>query len=443
MNNSDAEPTPDHLEGAPAISYRTLKSVSHEHDRVQADAEERARRASPSAVHWTYPIGDRTMFCVLTTGIAVLLEQTMSLEREALSVWGRLPQGVQSHYLHSMIVEEIQATNEIEHVRSSRQEITAALESLSEDDPTQSKRFREMVRLYLALGRHELTSPTSLDGIRSLYDEVLADEIREGDLPDGIRFRRSSVDVTSGQRTVHSGILPESAIEDGLTAMLDQSRTAATPRLIRAVAGHFIFEHVHPFYDGNGRLGRFLLALDLSQILSPVAWLSLSTTIADNKDRYYRAFTDSEHPLNRGDVTPFIETMLSIIAESLRRLNLDLAGRRDKLDALSSLMDGIALPSASRVAPSPTTDLATAADQTPSADEDLRAALFILGQATLFGPTGELTLEELAAVRGRSKQFVRPHTRHLERLGLIEPVSRRPLKFRLTASGRTLIGLDS
>ncbi|MFZ2526987.1 MAG: Fic family protein [Rhodococcus sp. (in: high G+C Gram-positive bacteria)] len=56
--------------------------------------------------------------------------------------------------------------------------------------------------------------------------------------------------------------------------------------MIRAVVAHFIFEYTHPFYDGNGRTGRYLLALDLRQVLAPYAGLALSATVADNKDRH-------------------------------------------------------------------------------------------------------------------------------------------------------------
>lgn len=329
-----------------------------------------------------------------------------------------------------MIVEEIQASNEIEHVHSSWREIAEAIESLAGSDPTRSKRFREMVWLYVAMGEQRLSGPSDLDDIRSLYDEALAGEIRDKDLPDGVRFRAGPVYITSGTRTVHSGIMPESAIDAGLSAMLDQSVDSIIPQLIRAVAGHFIFEHVHPFCDGNGRMGRLLLALDLGHVLSPVAWLSLSATISDHKERYYRAFADSEHPLGRGDTTVFVETMLSIINESLSRLLKDLTTRNDQLHELRERMVQLPIP---KDGDSPSWD--------PEQADDLRAVLFILGQVSLFGPTGVLTLDELAHNMDRSKQFIRPHTRSLDRLGLIQTVSKRPLRFRLNEQGGEFLGL--
>jgi hypothetical protein len=63
-----------------------------------------------------------------------------------------------------MIVEEIQATNDIENVRSTRREIADALRSLKEGS-TRKRRFREMARLYEALGDRTMTPPETLDDI--------------------------------------------------------------------------------------------------------------------------------------------------------------------------------------------------------------------------------------------------------------------------------------
>lgn len=65
-----------------------------------------------------------------------------------------------------------------------------------------------MARLYLSLGDESVTSPSDLDDLRSMYDSVTAGEVREEDAPDGERFRKGPVTVTSGQKAVHSGSFP-------------------------------------------------------------------------------------------------------------------------------------------------------------------------------------------------------------------------------------------
>lgn len=408
------------------MAYRTLKSIFHQRNQSAADAEEAARRSSPAAVHWAYSIGDSTMFCLLTPEIVVLLERIMVLENEARRLWDGLSGAVRSHYLRSMIIEEIHATNEIESVHSTRQEIAEVLDAVKGVAPSKRHRFREMARLYRALGDGKVEVPESLDDIRAVYDKVTDGEITGDDVPDGARFRAGAVRIFDGQRVVHQGALSEGLIESGLEEMLRQSMDEAIPSLVRAVAAHFIFESPHPFYDGNGRTGRYLLALDLSRSLSPVAWLSLSATVADNKDRYYKAFQDAEQPLNSGDATVFVTEMLDIIAEAQGRLCADLNLRHRQISRIFEAINKLGKDAESPLV---------------NALQGIPQVLSVVGQASLFGVRGDVALDALARSLDRSKQYVRPRTEELVKYGLIEETSGKPLRFRLTDQGRELLGL--
>lgn len=418
------------------MSYRTLKSIFHQRDRVGADAEERARRESPAAIHWDMMIGEFSMFALMTPEVAALIERIMSFEPKIHAEWEGLPVSAQRHYLHRMVIDEIQATNEIEQVRSTRKEIIAAIKAVRAERPATGKRFTEMVRLYLDIGSDEAQSPRTLDDVRIIYDAVTAGEIRDEDTPDGVRFRQGPVSIESGTRIVHAGVVPESAIDDALVLMLSQGRDDSIPKLIRAVAAHFIFEYAHPFYDGNGRTGRYLLALDLREVLAPYASLALSATVADNKDRYYRAFTDAENLLNRGDLTPFLIEMLEIIAEAQHRLLIDLSELRQKIDTLAErlrvLVEDEQFPRSVGLDRQPA----------PHVDpDDIAAILFTLGQAHYFDPNRAVKLNTLADALKRSSQFARPRLQRLDDAGIIETVTKRPLRFRLTQQGMSLLEL--
>ncbi|WP_241665720.1 Fic family protein [Prescottella subtropica] len=414
-----------------------MKSIFHQRDRAGADAEERARRESPAAVHWDLPIGEHSMFALMTPEIAALIERIMSFEPKIQAQWNRLPDRACSHYLYHMVIDEIQATNEIEQVRSTRKEISEAIEMVRSEQPLSRKRFAEMARLYLAIGNNQAESPQTLDDIRAAYDAVTRGEIPVEDSPDGKRFRRGSVSITSGTKIVHTGVVPESAIDDALTLMLSQGRDDSIPRLIRAVVAHFVFEYTHPFYDGNGRTGRYLLALDLKQVLAPYASLALSATVADNKDRYYKAFSDAENPLNRGDLTPYLIVMLEIIAEAQHRLLLDLSERRQTIETIEErirvLVEDKEFP----------LSVGLDRESAPPVDSnDIGAVLFTLGQAHCFDANRAVKLNTLAETVGRSSQFVRPRLRRLDDAGIIETVTKKPLRFRLTARGVSLLELD-
>lgn len=224
------------------MAYRTLTSIFHQKSRAAADAEEAARRLSPAAVHWDFLIGKSRMFCLLTPETVVLIERIMVLENRARGLWDRLSGAVRYHCLRSMIIEEIYATNEIESVYSTRQEIAEVLDAVKGVATSERHRFREMARLYQTLGEGEVTAPESLDDIRSVYDEVTDGEVTDGDLPDGVRFRSGPVQIFSGQKVVHQGAPSEEHIEAGLAEMLRQSSDETIPSLVRAVAAHFIFD---------------------------------------------------------------------------------------------------------------------------------------------------------------------------------------------------------
>lgn len=419
------------------MAYRTLKSIFHQRDRAGADAEERARRESPAAVHWDLLIGDHSMFALMTPEVAALIERIMTFEPKIRAEWNGLPGRARRHYLYRMVIDEIQATNEIEQVRSTRKEIGEAIAMVQAERPLANKRFAEMAKLYLEIGNDQAESPQTLDDIRTVYDAVTRGEICDEDAPDGLRFRQGPVSITSGINVVHTGVVPESAIDDALTLMLSQGRDDSIPQLIRAVVAHFIFEYTHPFYDGNGRTGRYLLALDLRQVLAPYASLALSATVADNKDRYYKAFADAENPLNRADLTPFLIDMLELIAEAQHRLLLDLSERRRTIDTLAArirvLVEDKEFPLSVGL------DLGSAP---PVASDDIGAVLFTLGQTHCFDANRAVTLHTLAEVVGRSSQFVRPRLQRLDDAGIIETVTKKPLRFRLSAHGVSLLELD-
>lgn len=410
------------------MAYKELKAIFHQYDRTKADQEEDARRTSPSAIHWDFTIGESPMFCLVTPEVTVLIERIMRRDSRARRLWDDLPQGLREHYLRSMIIEEIHATNEIEAVYSTRQEIADVLDAVAGDKTASHQRFREMARLYIALGRGSVDIPDSLEDIRTIYDEVTNGEIRNENVPDGRLFRAGTVVITDGIKTIHQGVDSEPRINDGLTEVLRQSKDDDIPSLIRAVAAHFIFEYVHPFYDGNGRTGRYLLELDLAQCLSPVAWLSLCATIADNKTRYYRAFHNAENPHNKADITTFVTEMLGIILEAEGRLCEDLYACHKRAKQLNTRIQ--------KVMDDPHSPLS-------SLSQKDYAILFVIAQAATFAVGGEVTLDSIAQTLEKSKQYVRKVTRQLVDRELIQETSKRPLRFRLTPTAYTLLDLKT
>ena len=280
-----------------------------------------------------------------------------------------------------------------------------------------------MAKLYLGLNEQERSRPTQLKDIRSIYDKVMDGEpLKENERPDGKYFRRDGVEVIgAGGKVIHEGLFPESAIIDAMERMLAIANSEEMPETLSSIVSHFLFEYIHPFYDGNGRTGRYLLALYLSSPLSTMTCLSLSRVIAENRDRYYRSFRETEHPLNHGELTFFVLFMLELVGLAQGELDEEMTQKRKLLDTVEDNLG--AFKSAHGLG-----------------DKEIEA-VYMLAQLKLFATFPEAPQEEIAHYVKLSRQQTRVYTKRLEEKGMIEAVSKRPLRFELSGSAAHELGI--
>ena len=127
-------------------------------------------------------------------------------------------------------------------------------------------------------------------------------------------FRSGPVGVVDKQGNIlHFGTLPDYA--PGLTMeLLDWIKDSNIHMLIKSCVFHYELEVIHPFADGNGRIGRLWHTLLLTQWKPMFAWLPVESIIHDRQDEYYAAINRSNY---KGESTAFIEFMLSAIQEAL------------------------------------------------------------------------------------------------------------------------------
>ena len=182
------------------------------------------------------------MFAVAFRELLNAMDSVRGMEVRVEVLWNTLPLIARRAYLMELIGAEMQNTNTIENVHTTREEIADALDAALIDGP--HKRLSELAKLFLGLsgeGATRLDLPQTLNDIRNIYDQVMDGELKDICKPDGMLFRAKTVSVYDGAgRLIHKGAWPESEIQVQLTkwlALLSNENPAI-------VAGHDVLLRV-------------------------------------------------------------------------------------------------------------------------------------------------------------------------------------------------------
>lgn len=414
-----------------AGEYKTLARLFHADRSHDAFTNHHRLASARLEADSTFRTGIRTplgeLFIAVPRQMSITIERILVDERTISRMWHNIPGVMRGDYIRHGISEELLATNTMEGVRSTRKEVEAAIDAAQKTDTgtdTVSKRhgnaakkprFMEFAKLYLGLSDAQASFPQTLEAIRDIYDKVALDEVPADSKPDGELFRLRDVGILGPHGDcIHTGVSGENRISVMLTEMINLVDSDTMPALVSAIAAHFLFEYVHPFYDGNGRTGRYLLALSLKRALTLPTVLSLSRIIAEHKEAYYKAFTETEDKLNCGELTSFVLTILRLIGVAQRELIDELGIKLDQLAKAKIQCDTMR--------------------STFNLSRNATTILFQIMQEQLFDSRTSVSLEEAANHLGLSKQSARKYVDELSQHSLIDFAHRRPLRFKASAT---------
>ena len=129
-------------------------------------------------------------------------------------------------------------------------------------------------------------------------------------------FRSKGVGVYAGTELIHAGTPPQ-YVADLITDLFIWLKESEYHPLVKSCIFHYEFEFIHPFADGNGRMGRMWHTLILSKWKDFFAWLPIETLIHERQEDYYQALNAAN---TQGESTIFVEFMLVAIKDALGEL---------------------------------------------------------------------------------------------------------------------------
>jgi Fic family protein len=204
-------------------------------------------------------------------------------------------------------IRSIHASLAIENNTLSLDQVTAVI--AGKKVLGQPREIQEVQNAFTAYEALPSWSPSTLKHLLSAHRLLLQALVK-----DAGKFRTRAVGIAKGKRIVH--LAPPAAGVRGLMKdLLHWLRYTDAHPLISSCVFHYELEFIHPFADGNGRLGRLWQTLILSQWHPLFAFLPVETVIRDQQTAYYQALAACD---KAGNSTVFIEFLLTTLLTALR-----------------------------------------------------------------------------------------------------------------------------
>ena len=203
-------------------------------------------------------------------------------------------------------IKTIHSSLAIEHNSLSLQQVTDVIDGKHVlGAPNEIQEVKNALQAYQLMLQLDAFSETDLLRAHSLMMTDLVDNAGH--------YRKGSVGVFDGDKCIH--VAPSADRVPTLMAELFAwVKETKTHPLISSCVFHYEFEFIHPFMDGNGRMGRYWQTLLLSRWKGIFAWLPVETIVKKYQQEYYKAIAQSDA---KGDSTDFIVFMLKCILQTI------------------------------------------------------------------------------------------------------------------------------
>ena len=206
-------------------------------------------------------------------------------------------------------IKTIHSSLAIEHNSLSLEQVTAILNGKRVlGNPNEIKEVKNAYEAYELLTK---LNPFSVKDLLNAHKLMMDELIKENG-----KFRTRGVGVFVGKKVVHVAP-PADLVPKHMDNLILWYETSSVPPLIKSAVFHYEFEFIHPFADGNGRMGRMWHTLLLGKWKKIFFWLPIEELIKEKQEEYYSTLALAD---KQGNSTVFVEFMLGIIRESLMEL---------------------------------------------------------------------------------------------------------------------------
>lgn len=399
------------------MSYERLMKLYYKMNTISYENEVSIRKNSYASYLTSLMIrgfrkGRRTedlfeLFYVNTHDLMNLNNEVLLNSSKISLLINKLPDFVVEPYFGKLIINEAQSNNEIEGIRSTKKELRDALSESERSEP-KNKRFVGLMKTY-----HYIEQVKPFENVRDfrvLYDNLVADEIEKEDRPDGELFRKEYVEINDGNVTTHIGVSTEKEITEGLSALINYLQDESHPELYRYMVAHYYYEYIHPFYDGNGRTGRLIVGSYLSRYLDKYSAITFSYAVNKDKSKYYKALEEIPSPLNFGDTTFYLMSMLELLSTGQKGIIEDLELNLLKHERIKEYIKS----------------------EKWEKHKEEREILYLMISINVFVDDQViLAVKELMKLSNKSRHIVNKVMDYLEQEGYVEQVSKKPKAYKI------------
>lgn len=357
------------------------------------------------------------LYYVPTNCTIELVSEISRLDVILENIYEGLPGLAQRNFFVDMLSMELQSTNELEGVRSSKEEIVRTTRKIIDENNKKGKieaRFKNVIKSYFELKEGNLKSLVDCQDCRKIYDEITCDGISKDDFPDGKYFRKDITYVYKNNKEIHRGISAgehtEEVIIDKMNDLFSfmHRSNISIHNLIKIAIAHYYFGYIHPFYDGNGRTGRFISSIFLKENYSWLTAMSLSQACNKERVKYLRIFDITNQILSQGEINYFVDEFLSIIIAGQQEILENLIQKSDLLERIIEKIK----------------------DDKNLLNEDEKVIMSIMAQEYHFNPLIDgIGVKELKEVFDYTDETIRIKLKRIHERGLIDKIKSRPVKY--------------